>query len=341
MEISRVELLETLESLSPGLSSKDIIEQMTHFIFAEDFVLTYNDLVCIRRPLETGITASVSADDLLKLLRKTKAETLNIVKKGEVLRIEAGRMVAELNLMIENDLKEQIGIIDSEIFSEEAEWIELPTGFKEGISLCQYAASSDESLPILTNLWINNDKIVGFDNTRLSVYTMKGELPEFLLKAKRVKDLLNYEITDLLLTDSWAHFLGSGDLVFSVRRIQGEFDNVLPFVDKHKGDLVDLPIQEFRQAVDVVSTITEKEDLTNRWVEITISEGEVLCKAEKDARGWVKETFPHESKVTKSFSFEVNPTFLLDILNEKMALYIGTQSMRMSLPNFSHLLGVK
>lgn len=79
-KIGRENLLRTLEYVSPGLSTRDIIEQSTSFVFKGGQVITYNDEVSCRGPsgLDEGLTGAVRADKLLDLLRKLPDDELDI-----------------------------------------------------------------------------------------------------------------------------------------------------------------------------------------------------------------------------------------------------------------------
>ena len=66
--IKRAELKEALETVKPGLASKEIIEQSTSFAFMGDKVVTYNNKISMSHPVKgLDITGAVKADEMYQL----------------------------------------------------------------------------------------------------------------------------------------------------------------------------------------------------------------------------------------------------------------------------------
>ena len=98
----RSDLLAALETVKPGLSNKEMIEQATSFAFLGDRIVTYNDEISISHPVQNlNIEGAVQAEELYKLLSKLKKEDIEITTIDNELQIKCGRTKAGLTLQQE------------------------------------------------------------------------------------------------------------------------------------------------------------------------------------------------------------------------------------------------
>ena len=70
MKIKKLELINILQRVKPGLAKRDVIEQFTHFIFTGESVITYNDEICISHPLKTDFVCSAKSEEFFKAILK-------------------------------------------------------------------------------------------------------------------------------------------------------------------------------------------------------------------------------------------------------------------------------
>ena len=78
MKISRVELLEALEKVKPGLANKELIEQSTSFAFIGDRVVTYNDEISVSHTVKglENMRGAIKAKTLYEFLARVKDRKL-------------------------------------------------------------------------------------------------------------------------------------------------------------------------------------------------------------------------------------------------------------------------
>jgi hypothetical protein len=75
-QVNREVLLQQLESVQAGLSSREIIEQSSCFVFKDGNVVTFNDEVSCSRPCELGsFTGAVQAAPLLSIREMLAGKT--------------------------------------------------------------------------------------------------------------------------------------------------------------------------------------------------------------------------------------------------------------------------
>ena len=78
MKIKKEELLKALAAVKPGLSSKDVIEQSTSFAFMGGHVVTYNDEIAVRYPVDLEIEGAIRANELYSFLSKIKDKEIDL-----------------------------------------------------------------------------------------------------------------------------------------------------------------------------------------------------------------------------------------------------------------------
>ena len=72
--MNREELTKALTSVKAGLADKDIVEHSTSFVFTKGVVITYNDEVSVRYPLDLGVEGAVAASPVLAFLGRVRVE---------------------------------------------------------------------------------------------------------------------------------------------------------------------------------------------------------------------------------------------------------------------------
>jgi hypothetical protein len=125
------ELINALTIVKPGLSNKEIIEQSTDFVFQNGMVVTYNDEISVRHPIDLEIEGAVKADEFYKFLNKTKAKKVLFKQEGNKILMKAGRSKVTLNVkevaldLSEIQTKKEWEDFDADLFSA-AEFVSLP-----------------------------------------------------------------------------------------------------------------------------------------------------------------------------------------------------------------------
>ena len=104
MLINRKEFITALEEVRPGLSVIEIVENSTCFNFDNGILFTYNDEICAQRKfsLIEDLKFSVSAKELLALLKRIKNEEVSVSVKERQLQINAQDVTAGLNIIIDS-----------------------------------------------------------------------------------------------------------------------------------------------------------------------------------------------------------------------------------------------
>jgi hypothetical protein len=215
MKIQREEFLAVLESVSPGLSPKNVIEQSNAFALKDGKVMTYNEEVFCQAPLDTeGIEGAVQSDSLLNVLRKLPDPELELARtegflvfKGKGKKLEV-RMEAEVLLPVE-----QIEV--------PKKWVSLGPEFSEALLMVQECAIEEDKQKFMaTCVNIAPGWMEATDNrTQMMRYTLETGIKQAcLIKKSGAKDVAGMGPSKMSETDAWLHFKNSARLVISCRR---------------------------------------------------------------------------------------------------------------------------
>lgn len=140
--MDRIELLEKLNKVSPGLSGNDLIPMLSHFWFTGTRVMTFNDQIAISTTCKTDFTGAVPGNTLLNLLKASKARDVEMLLEGDNLQIKAASSRFRLGTIpLDNTLFEM----------PEAPKVNGPfhgtPQFLEALDACMRSVSLDTSVP--------------------------------------------------------------------------------------------------------------------------------------------------------------------------------------------------
>ena len=139
-KVNRMELLNVLASVHPGLSKREMVEQSSCFVFTKGRVITFNDEIACSHKTSLKIEGAVQAEPLLAILRKLGEEDVDVkVDKGEF-RFTGKRRRGGVSMESEILLP-----VDSVDFPSKDQWKSFPAEFSDGISLVEKCCGKDES----------------------------------------------------------------------------------------------------------------------------------------------------------------------------------------------------
>ena len=316
--INRQDLIDALTKVKPGIAQKEIIEQSSHFIFEEGRIWTYNDSVSISQEFKSGLTGAVKADEFYKLLNKLDDDKLEITSQEGRFSIQCKTVMANIN--IDTDIKLQ-PIQAPGINSKD--WQKLPEDFNEALAFCIFSASRNMIRPELTCLYVTGKTVFSTDTFRATKREMKSKIKtDFLIPATSAKELTKYNVHKIFTeTEGWLHFTNKEHTMFSCRTFADVKypEKIWDFFDI-EGEPIQLP-DSFDQVIDRVSTLVTADFDLDRFVDLTIEKGKLICKG-KGPHGSVSEKIDIDY-TGKAIEVKVHPGFLAEILKQLNSMVIG------------------
>jgi hypothetical protein len=324
MKLERKKLLDALEKLKPGLSPKELVEQMTQFNFLGKHLVTYNEIISVYVPFESDFICSVKADVFQGILSKLNEKNMELNLIDEEVKDEEGETVlikynlqlltdsteAEFPVLIEGDISKAMLELEKQM---DGDWLELPKDFSKGAYLCMFSASKDPADNTLTCLKVDGEHLTCNDNTRATWYRMDGEMEPFLMQAAVAKELKKYFPSHYHVGENWIHFKNESDgTIFNVRRVKGQMKDVRPFFTKEGTDFK-VPV-ELKEAIELAGVVNADDRPLDRLVELSIEKNKAICSAWKDGGAKVKKEVPIPFYSGDEICFFINPDFMMEII---------------------------
>jgi uncharacterized protein YqiB (DUF1249 family) len=217
MKIVRETLLNCLNQVSAGLSSRDLAEQTSSFIFQPPFVITFNDEISVRMKLEEldGVEGAVRAKPLLAALTNMSHEEIDVTTDEKNLIIKAPRT----KVQIRREPQADPSPIDAIKPPAKKAYGDLPEHFGTAVEqVCSVTSSSNDQEFFTVAVHLTKGWIEGSDRKQFCRYTMDLPLSgSFLVRSKSLKHLAGLDVTRVAENGDWLHFRNQ-TLIFSVRR---------------------------------------------------------------------------------------------------------------------------
>lgn len=335
MKVNREQLLLILNSVSPGLStkgiveqSKGIVEQSNCFVFKDGNVHTFNDETACVRPstLDKSITGAVAAEKLIEQLQKWPDDEVELSVTDKAMVITAKRK--ETGLILEADISLPIDQVDVP-----PKWKKIPDDFAEAAGVVGRCASREEG-QVLVYVHISPEWIEGCDNFQLCRWPLKtGVKKSILVKHEAIRHVVGMAATEYAETDGWLHFKAANGLVLSLRRYLEDYPDLSGALDV-EGHPVTLP-KGLTEACDKAAVFAS-ENSDAHSVAVELKNGRVIIRGDGTS-GWFKET----KKLTYDgppLSFRANPDILADLVKKHTDCIVADGKLLVNAGNYKYVL---
>ncbi len=317
MKVNREQFLQALQSVSAGLSQRDIIEQSSCFVLDQGEVLTFNDEVSCRHKsgLPKEVKGAVKAEYLLEQLQKRPDETMELEVTDTALIFKGknkGSWKSTHNMEAEVFLP-----IDS--VERPEEWVKLDETFADAIGMVSHCAGTDESKYDLTCVHISPKWVEACDNFQMCRWRLRtGVSTSILVKAVSIKQIVSLGMIELGETEHWLHFRSASGLVYSCRRYMEDYKDI-GHVLKVEGVPMSLP-KTLIEASDRANVFS-KENADNNQVKLILKPGKVTIKGQGPHGA-----YQQSNKINydgERIEFFINPGILGDLANRHKECIIG------------------
>lgn len=336
--MNRIEFLNILESVKPGLSNLDFTEQSDCFIFNKEYITTNNEQVTITREFLSEIEGAVLANELYQFIKKLKSKDIEIAFINEKLIIKNKKTKACFNIEEVKNKK----VVTLKELNIKLPWSHLPDNFYKSLKACLFSASTNNLLPAYTCLNITKNNIISCDNFRITKTKLSMEIPDsFLLPSNIAKQLINYNPILYWIEDNIIYFLNEEDILFSCIKYNYEYPNIEDEFNI-KGKKIKLPkeLNEILERTQIFTKAQNKEDLK---IDLIIESNNIICKAQGIA-GSFEESINIRYR-GPDIKIKINPLFLQEAttlgntnLYTFKELIIGDYSVLFKGENIEHLI---
>ncbi len=327
MRINREQLLKQLESIMPGLSTREVsVEQSSCFAFKDKTVMTYNDEIACTQKSCLPIEGAVEAIPLISLLRKLQEDELEMDIKKEQLLIKGKRKRAGIRMETEILLP-----IDS--VEQPQTWKSLPDEFAEAVSIVQQCAGKDETRFSLTCVHLHPKWVEACDGYQAARFRIKLDVEEpTLVRRESLKYIISLDMTKFSETKNWIHFKNSSGLILSCRRWVEDFPKLSKLL-KTEGTTTTFP-KGLIDAVDKAHVFSAEDEDTDH-VTITLQPNKLKITG-RGATGFYQEIKKVKYK-GPALAFAIAPDLLIDLVRKHNTFQVTTDKLKVDVGKYSYV----
>ena len=325
-KINREQLLKELEYITPGLSSKEIVEQSNCFIFKNGNVTTYNDDIACSLKTCLKIEGAIQATTLMSLLQKLPDEEIEVEVTKKELLIEGKNRKA--GVVMEKDVSSLIDKI-----GKPKQWNKLSVDFPEAVKTVQDCVSNDETQFNMTCVHLHPNWIESCDNYQACRYNIKTKVNEsILIRKESLKHIIFLNMTEFGETKSWIHFKNSIGLILSCRRYVEKYPDVSKVLNV-KGNKMSLP-KGLKNAAERAS-IFSAEDIGDNYISIKLDNDKLGIEG-RGVLGWFNEKKKIKYK-GQPLSFTVSPSLLIKLIQRYNECEITENRLKITGDKFEYI----
>ncbi|MDR1268899.1 MAG: hypothetical protein LBK82_05190 [Planctomycetaceae bacterium] len=252
MKVNREELIHSLNSLSPGIAKKEIIEQGDCILFDAKSGLAYsfNEQIACFVKLNLGVTGAVIAEPLIILLKQLPDEEIDVTQDEANLLIKGKRSMS--GVKCESQLRLPIDVLER---PEDDAWFPLPEGFVEAVEIVESCVSKSDTDFQLSSIHVTSEFMESANVDQVCRYNIEIPISEqFLVRHGVLHDIVSIGVSECAVTQNWLHFRDKHDLTVSCRRYTEEYIEQMEavFTKKRKSATITLP-SGLKEAVSTAS----------------------------------------------------------------------------------------
>jgi len=328
MKIIREDLLKKLESITPGLTEKEVLEQSSCFVFKNGRIATFNDEVACSIDFESEIEGAIKAKPLLELLRRLTESELTVTFEDKQLRIRGERRKAGIHA--EEEVTLPVDSVDMP-----TKWRTLHNEFSEAVGIVGQCCSKDQSRFVLTCVHIHPEWLEATDNSQITRYPMKTGIKESrLIRWSAIKSIAGADVTEFGETENWLHFRNPDGLVISCRRYLDQFPSETSKVLNVTGDEITLP-EGLSDAVARASIFSKNSAEKEEQVEIHLKPGAMRLEG-RGFEGWYVES----KKIIYNgaeVKFSTTPKLLVELVKRSNQCILGDRKLKVQTEKFVYV----
>lgn len=255
MRVNREELLKAIQTVSPGITSKELTEQSSCVAFRDGRIWTFNEeIACYAASPLGDFAGAIVAKPLIDLLSRMEDTEIEVMTNPEntLLRIRKAddgnkkqRRMAEMAMQAEV-------LLPIDAIEKPEVWHPLDQAeFANAVRLTAACASTNPKEFVYSCIHIKGDTEDGqpgflesCDRLQIGRWPMSIKLEhsaEVLVRAVSLAEIACLKIVEIAETGSWLHFRNADGVVLACRKFIDNFADLTPFIDKQGASKLTLP----------------------------------------------------------------------------------------------------
>lgn len=321
MKIDREHLLQCLNQLTPGLTTKNEIEQSSCIIALNGELITFNGAVAcrIKTPFEK-IQGAIPAKQLKEIAHRVTDKELSIKSTDASLIIRGKNRQTTIHMQAE--IQPHIHTLE-----KPDSWTKLHPKFADALSLAILAATKSAKAPYLfTCIHLHPEKMESCDRYQAMHIKIQTGLPlPVLVRKEDIENLHQLGVDRFNLSTDWIHFKNPNGLIYSCRVDPSKYIDLQKIFKQKDPQKVLFP-NGLEEAINNAS-IFAKDNNDNA----------ILVKLQKDKICIIGEgpAGKHEERRTIQFdsalSFRIAPKLLVEITKKSLRVNISRDKLTLKM----------
>jgi len=318
MEVYKKDLLSNLSILKPGIAIKDVVEEMTHYMFTGDYLFTYNEEMFVSIPFKTPFKATIKAKKLLDAVTKAKIDPLHLeYDKLGLLKLTTSDQEVGIHTGTNFDYLERANVIHKDLIDPKTVWEPIPKDLIEGMYICSLTTLTDDFQGRgLIGVMVEDKKVYGAQMYRCTSWELdEPVVAPFLIRASWARPMRKIDFTQYHVGDKWVSFKTESGIIYTVLIIGNQYpsDRVEEMLDVD-GIRVRLPEEGLKEAASDCISWSEEELDYRMTISLTFEKNLVTCRA-SDEYGYIVKKVPTEYD-KEPINILISPVFLMEILDK-------------------------
>lgn len=339
--VNREDLLQLLESVAPGRTDKENIEQSSCVVFQNSLAFTFNDEIACLAPtgLKEALQGAIPGKPLTELLTKIQDEEVYLEQDGEKLLLRIPDKRKPEDKVRFKSSKTTIKLFQKialplEQMEYPQEWIPLHEDFLDAVTAVQDCALNKGPFQA-TCLHIHPKWIEASDGLQIMRFRLPtGVENSLLVRKESIKHITALGMCELGETRQWLHFRNQNQAILSCRRFLEDFPDLTPFLKcSEQEEEITLP-RQLQQALERAEILT-KELGEKALLEVSLTQNKMKITG-RGALGEHTET----KKVTytgKNFAFLISPKTLIAIAKKHNQCFLSEKKLTVKGPNWKYV----
>ncbi|MDR2115845.1 MAG: hypothetical protein LBP87_05635 [Planctomycetaceae bacterium] len=341
MLVDRLELIETLGSLKPGIAKREIIEQGDCVIFDEKdgSLYSFNEEIACYVKFKTEITGAVQAELLLNLLNKLPDDEIDISQEeeGSVI-IKCKKSISHLKC--DSQIRLPIHILE---MPTDDKWLPLPDNFIEAVSIVEGCVSRSDRDFQLSSIHITPTYMESANENQASRYNIEMPIDQpFLVRRGALQSAVSNHVTEFAITPKWLHFRNKNDLRLSCHRfIEDYIDTIDVVITKERNGVEVVVPAGVKEAVSIASLFSKDNLKGIDRIGVQFSkEKQKLFITGEGINGSHKNSHKIEYD-GESMQFSINPQLFIALLNQYKTCELCSDCLKFSNDSYIYITSLE
>lgn len=216
MKINRLKLINDVGKALPGIATGTVVlEGADTLAFLNGHIYSYNSAISVNvaESEDTGLKGIVKAQDFYNCITKLPGEEIDVTANDSTWEIVDGKIHVSMKLLPSGDIFKRL----ESLKVDDEGWSKIDgKEFNNVLKVCLIKGDTSS----MNGVYFKGNEAISTNRWVINKCKLTSEYPEFWLSVNSVSELMKWNnFEQVKFKQSWAHFMSSDNVVFSVRTL--------------------------------------------------------------------------------------------------------------------------